>query len=87
MESYRIEWKNSAEKDIRNIDKRHIPRIVTTIESLVDNPFPLHHRKLHGGESSYRIRVGNYRIIYQVDKKKMRVLIYHIRHRQEAYKK
>jgi len=41
----------------------------------------------HGVESSYRIRVGDYRVIYQVEMENKRIVIYHVRHRKEAYQK
>lgn len=87
MTSYKIEWKHSAERDLRGIDKKHVPRIIKTVESLIDNPFSLQCRKLHGAESSYRIRIGNYRVIYKVDIENKRIVIYHVRHRREAYRK
>lgn len=87
MASYEIEWKHSAEKELKGIDRQHIPQILEVVESLTNNPFPLQHRKLHGVESSYRIRVGDYRVIYQVDLEKKLVVIYHVRHRREAYRK
>lgn len=87
MDSYEIEWKYSAERELKGIDRQHIPRILEAVESLAENPFPLQHRKLHGVESSYRIRIGDYRIIYQVDLKRKLVVVYHVRHRREAYRK
>ncbi|WP_456474556.1 type II toxin-antitoxin system RelE family toxin [Candidatus Pyrohabitans sp.] len=87
MDSYEIRWKNSAERDLRKIDSQHVPRIIKAVESLVDDPFPPQRRKLRGSEQNYRIRVGNYRVIYQVDTKARIVTIYHVRHRREAYRR
>jgi mRNA interferase RelE/StbE len=87
MDSYDIRWKGSAERDLRNIDRQQIPRIVDAVESLTDNPFPPQYRKLRGSEIDYRIRVGDYRVIYQVDTKTKAVTIYYVRHRREAYRK
>jgi mRNA interferase RelE/StbE len=87
MASYEIQWKRSAEKDLKGINKQYIPRILKAIETLSDNPFPSHHRKLHGAESSYRMRIGDYRVIYQVDLKNKLIIIYHLRHRKEVYRK
>jgi len=67
MDSYRIQWKRSAEKDLRNIAEQYITKILEVVESLSDNPFPGRHRKLYGTKSSYRIRIGNYRVVYQVN--------------------
>ena len=56
MASYNIEWKASAEKDLRRIHTEFVPRIVQAVESLGEDPFPPGHRKLVGGTSSYRVR-------------------------------
>jgi len=87
MDSYEIRWKNSAEQDLRKINAQQIPRIIKVVESLADDPFPPQHRKLQGSEQDYRIRVGDYRIIYQVENKTKVIVIYHVRHRKEAYRK
>jgi len=87
MASFKIEWKGSSERDIRNIDRQYVHRIINAIESLSENPFPIQFKKLRDSESSYRIRVGDYRIIYQVDSQKKVVTIYHIRHRKDAYRR
>lgn len=51
MDSYEIQWKRSAEQDLRNIDRQQIPRIVKAVESLADSPFPPQCRKLRGQNS------------------------------------
>jgi len=86
MAFYKLEILRSANKDVRKIDKRYIEHIFNTIKSLAENPFPSHCKKLKGSESSYRIRIGDYRIIYEVETKEKIVTIFHIRHRQDAYK-
>jgi len=87
MGSYEIVWKNSAEKDLRSISRQQIPRIIRAIELLYSNPFPPQSRKLKGSDRDYRIRIGNYRILYRVDTKTKIIVIYHIRHRRETYQK
>ena len=87
MESYKLEWKNSAEQDLHNIDPKYVSRVVNTVELLEDNPFPIQHRKLKGSEREYRIRVGDYRVIYEVDTHSRTITIYHVRHRKDAYSK
>lgn len=56
------------------------------IENLALNPFPPQHRKLKIAEALYRIRAGNYRVIYQVDLVEKTVTIIYIRHRKIAYR-
>lgn len=87
MASYEIQWKHSAEKDLRGIDRQFISRILEAVSSLSDDLFPSQHRKLQGSESSYRIRIGDYRVIYQTDIENKIIVIYHVRHRKDIYRK
>jgi mRNA interferase RelE/StbE len=84
MASYQIEFTRSATKDLRKIDRSRIPQILERIESLGDEPRPPGCKKLTGSERTYRIRVGDYRVIYEVEDDDL-VLIVRIRHRSEAY--
>lgn len=86
MASFEILWKRSAEHDIRKIDHKYIPQILKAVEDLEENPFPTGCRKLKGSESSYRIRIGDFRVIYQVYTRNNTVIVYHVRHRREAYR-
>ncbi len=86
MDLFKIDPKGSFEHDLRKIDRQFIPRIFEAIESLSENPFPVQSRKMKGSESSYRLRVGDYRVIYQVDTKNKVVTVYHARHRKDVYK-
>jgi mRNA interferase RelE/StbE len=86
MESFEVLWKRSAEHDIRKIDHQYIPQILKAVEGLAKNPFPVKCRKLKGSGSSYRIRIGNYRVIYQVNTRNNQVIVYHVRHRRDAYR-
>jgi mRNA interferase RelE/StbE len=87
MGSYEILWKRSAERDLRNLERVQIPRIIKVIEALANNPFPSQCIKLHDTKKIYRLRVGSFRIIYQVDTKTKIILIYYIRHRKDVYRK
>jgi len=84
--SYKILWKRSAEKDLERIEPKHVARIIEAVESFSVDPFPSGCRKLRGVEHFYRIRVGDYRVIYQVDTKARIVVIYYVRHRRKAYR-
>lgn len=86
MATYRIEWKKSAVKDLRCIDKKYIPKILNKIDSLQKDPYSGDVRKLIGSELTYRLRVGKYRVIYEVVKESIRITIIHIRHRKDAYR-
>ncbi|TLD71067.1 type II toxin-antitoxin system RelE/ParE family toxin [Phragmitibacter flavus] len=86
MASYRVEVTRSASKDIRGIDKQWIPKIVAAIESLGSNPRPSGCKNLVGSEHTYRVRVGDYRIIYDIQDDVLVVLVVKIRHRKDVYR-
>ncbi len=86
MDTYQIEWKASALKELKRLDKKIIPRIISSVESLAANPFPPGVRKIQGAEKTYRIRTGNYRIIYEIIQERIVIVILRVRHRRDAYK-
>lgn len=86
MASYEILWKRSAEQDLRKIDRQQLSRIVVAIGALAEDPFPPGSRKLRGSEGAHRLRVGDYRVIYQVDVETRTLVVVHVRHRREAYR-
>jgi len=87
MATYQIEWKPSALREVKRLDRKVIPRIIKTIESLAAKPYPQGVKKLHGTDSTYRVRTGNYRIIYEVFETRVLIQIVRVRHRKDAYRK
>ena len=83
---YEVVAVGSAHRDARKIDRQHLQRILTEIRSLSEDPFPVASRRLTAGEKGYRLRVDDYRILYEVDTDSKIVTVYHIRHRREAYR-
>ena len=69
MASFKVIPKPSVEKDLRALPRPAIARVLRAFDLLADNPFPRQAVKLEGGEQLYRLRVGDYRIIYGVDRK------------------
>ena len=86
MGFYNISFKKSAEKELRSLDKKLIPRVLNSIEDLSDDPMPSGCRKLVGSEMTYRIRIGDYRVIYLLDHDASRIEIQKIAHRREIYR-
>ena len=86
MARYRILLKPSVEKDVRVIPKRTVGRLLLQIEGLAADPFPPKSAKLAGAEALYRLRVGDYRIIYAVDTTAFAVTVHYVRHRRAAYR-
>ena len=87
MASYQIEWKRSALKELKKTPKETVIRIVQAIELLAFDPFPTGTRKLSGAESSYRIRVGDYRVIYSVHEEQLLIEIVRVGHRKDVYRR
>lgn len=85
MASYRIEWRKSTRKAIRKIDKAAIPRIIEAVEELATDPRPINSKKLKGSDSVYRIRVGNYRVLYEICDGLLLVEVVKIGHRRDVY--
>ncbi len=87
MASYKILWKKSAVKELNNIDQQIIPRIISAVENLSDNPFPSGVKKLLASDFTYRIRVGDYRIIYSIFQNRLVIEIIRVGHRKDIYRK
>jgi mRNA interferase RelE/StbE len=86
MTSYKIEWKQSAKKELKKLDRQIIPRILQTVESLADNPYSSGSKKLIGSNSSYRLRVGYYRIVYNIQSSRLTIEIIKVGHRRDIYR-
>jgi len=86
MDLYEIHFRKSVEKDIANVPREHVSRILNAVEDLMQNPVPHSARKLSGSVSIYRIRVGEYRILYEVCHEKKQVTVIFVRHRRTAYR-
>ena len=85
MEKYRVSIKRSAVKEIEAIpQKKERQRIVRRIGLLADNPRPAGSKKL-SGHDRYRIRQGNFRIVYEIADKELTVMIVKVGHRKDVY--
>lgn len=87
MANYKIEISSTAEKTLRKIPKKDLGKVIETIQILSINPYPPGCRKLSGEDGVYRVRQGNYRIIYEVDDQKITIFVLKIGHRSDVYKK
>lgn len=86
MGSYNVNFKPSVEKDLRPLSKTLVSRVMERIERLKTDPFPRQAIKLSGTERLYRTRVGDYRIVYEVNTQAKQVTIHYVRHRREVYR-
>ncbi len=83
---YILNFAKIVQKQQKKIPKGDLEKMKEIILSLRENPRPLKTKKLVGGNDEYRIRYGNYRILYSIDDKKKEVIVYGILDRKEAYR-
>ena len=86
MASYSVELTRTAEKQLRRIAKRDRSRLVQAIQGLADRPRPHGSRKLQGYEDVFRIRVGQYRVVYEILEGRVIVIVLKVGHRKDIYK-
>jgi len=84
---YSLLIENSTKKDFDNINQSDLKRIAVKINELKDDPRPSGTIKLKGSSNDWRIRIGDYRVVYEIDDDLETVIIYRIKHRKDAYKK
>jgi mRNA interferase RelE/StbE len=82
---YTILIERYAQKQIMKLDKKIIPVIKAAISGLADDPRPYGYKKLKGVDA-YRIRVGDYRVIYEINDNTIIVTVVSVGHRKDIYK-
>lgn len=85
MSSYRVALTASAEKELHGLPAQILVRMMPRLERLATDPRPPGCKKLKGGDREWRIRVGAYRIVYEVDDADKTVDVTRIAHRREVY--
>ncbi len=85
MGDYAITFARSARKELEDFDALIVSRIFPKIESLAKTPRPAGCRKLQGEKDLWRIRIGNYRVIYAIYDADQRIDVIAVRHRSKAY--
>jgi mRNA interferase RelE/StbE len=85
--SYTVEISRPAEKFLRGLtDKKLYRRLRDALAALEGNPRPVNSVKLQSTEELYRVRVGDYRIVYQIQDQQLVVLVVQMGHRREIYR-
>ena len=84
--SYSLRISQSAQRELDRLSPAIHSRINRRIQSLRNNPRPRGVRKLKGREEEYRLRAGDYRVLYTIDDTNNVVAIFYVRHRREAYR-
>ncbi len=83
--AYRVGIRRGAQKQLDRIHAQHRQRIMESVFTLSEDPRPQGSRKLRGREG-YRLRVGDYRVLYRIDDEAREVLIAEVWHRQRDYR-
>ena len=86
MSNYIIELTRSAEKDLDALPKKALAKIAEQLDELEENPRPIGYIQLKGGDKLFRIRVGDYRIIYAIDDEAKIVDVRAVANRKDAYR-
>jgi mRNA interferase RelE/StbE len=86
MASYAITWRKSTKKDLRKIRPDDVPVIIEAVERLAENPLPGGCTKMAGSQHTYRIRIGDYRVIYDVIARVLVVEVIRVAHRKDVYR-
>ena len=84
--NYRIEIKRGARKCLASMAAPSAARIAATIDALAEDPRPSGCGKLAGTDRLYRVRVGNYRVVYEVHDDRLLVLVIKVGHRRDVYR-
>jgi mRNA interferase RelE/StbE len=83
---YDLHIERHAEKDLNKLDQTLFIQIAAKIKELAGNPHPQGSKKIIGSQNDWRLRVGDYRVIYEIDTKTKTIRIMRIKHRREAYR-
>ncbi len=83
---YEVWLGRTAERNLERLSSDNFHRVVSRIKALSKNPRPSGCRKITGSVNDWRIRIGDYRVIYEIDDKKKSVKVLLIKHRKDAYK-
>ncbi|MDA1276851.1 MAG: type II toxin-antitoxin system RelE/ParE family toxin [Verrucomicrobia bacterium] len=83
---YRVLLERAAEKDLARLSSEIHDRVIAAIQALATNPRPSGCRKLAGSKQDFRIRVGDYRVIYEIADEIRVLRVNRVRHRREVYR-
>ena len=81
-----VQIEKAAEKQLRRISEDMHGRIIVAMVALGDNPRPAGAKKLSGSANDWRIRIGDYRVLYEIGEEVRIVRVYRIAHRRDAYR-
>lgn len=84
--SYNVLLLPRVERDLSRLPEKEVRRVAACLDGLRTNPRPRQTIKLVGGSNQYRLRAGDYRVLYTINDKERRVVIYEVSQRKDAYR-
>lgn len=87
MAGYTVEFTTGAAKEIRKLDAGVRRRILSSVAALAEDPRPAGCKKLVGEQNAWRVRIADYRVLYEIHDEVLTVTVVQIAHRREVYKK
>jgi len=84
--SYQLEIKRRAEKELSDLPPKIRRQVLRKILALEEQPRPYNSIPLEGEENAFRVRSGDYRVLYHIDEGARKVTVFRVRHRKEAYR-
>ncbi len=85
--AYRVVIEDGATRALRRLDRDIQRKVVAKLERLEENPRPPGSKKLEGAEDLYRVRVGDYRVVYRIERQELLVLVVRVAHRSDVYRR
>jgi mRNA interferase RelE/StbE len=86
VRAYSLRLKTSAARELRRLPPAVRERCLAHIAKLADEPRPRAAIKLTGAERTYRLRIGSYRVVYEIEDVERTVTVAYVRHRKDAYR-
>lgn len=83
---YELRIERHAEKDLVKLERTSFEQIASRIKELASNPHPQGSKKISGSQNDWRLRIGDYRVLYEIDNKSRIIKIMRVKHRREAYR-
>jgi mRNA interferase RelE/StbE len=85
--AYRVEFSTAAERQFKGLPRSVQARVTSRVDRLAEDPRPPGSKRLSGSQDLYRIRIGDYRVIYAIEHEVLLVLVLKIGHRREVYRR
>jgi mRNA interferase RelE/StbE len=83
---FEVLLERAAEADLKRLSRENFDRTIPHIKALAEDPRPPGCRKISGSKNDWRIRIGDYRVLYEIDDKAKTVKVFRVSHRREAYR-